>query len=32
VSAFLGIGLAGLNFLFDVLLSDVIDEDELKTS
>ncbi len=31
VSAFLGIGLAGLNFLFDVLLSDVIDEDELKT-
>jgi len=31
VSAFLGIGLAGLNFLFDVLLSDIIDEDELKT-
>jgi len=30
-SAFLGIGLAGLNFLFDILLSDIVDEDELKT-
>lgn len=30
-SAMLGIGLAGLIVLLDVLLSDVIDEDELKT-
>lgn len=30
-SASLGIGFSGLVFLFDVLLSDVVDEDELKT-
>jgi len=30
-SASLGIGFPGLIFLFDVLLSDVVDEDELKT-
>ena len=30
-SALIGIGLAGLMLLLDVMLSDIVDEDELKT-
>lgn len=30
-AAFMGVGLAGIILLFDVLLADIIDEDELRT-